>query len=279
VSDKEEIKKMIEVRKKVGLHSDSDVQVTNTSGYYESVGIGKCGELICRVGTWSNEPEGYELACNGDGWAYYVKMSGDACEVITPPDSGPSPIGTLTIRFKAPEDWTTVNIWAWDLYEETSNYTGGTWPGVPMDYIEEGYYEIVLTDVEASFLGVVINDGRATGAEQTVDLETTGSICWEATEKNASGKYEVSEDTSCKPTNIKTVEKSSFSVYPNPVRDVLNIITEKEMTGIEVTTITGGLVKISSEKEIRVSDLSSGLYMLKINFTDGSSVTEKFIKY
>jgi hypothetical protein len=64
---------MIAARKSAGIHSNSEVKVTCKNGYFESVAEGKNGTLICRVGSWSGTPAGYEVACSGNGWAYYIK--------------------------------------------------------------------------------------------------------------------------------------------------------------------------------------------------------------
>lgn len=70
------IKKMIAARKAVGVHSESDVVVNNTNGYYQSTSIGKRGRLICFVGSGWSAPAGYTLACQGNGWAYYTSTEG-----------------------------------------------------------------------------------------------------------------------------------------------------------------------------------------------------------
>lgn len=88
VAVKADIKKMIAARKKVGLNSNSDVRVTNTSGYYESHGVGTTGELICRVGSWSGAPSGFTLECSGTGWAYYTKGGSTAPTITVSPQGG-----------------------------------------------------------------------------------------------------------------------------------------------------------------------------------------------
>ncbi|GHV36391.1 hypothetical protein FACS1894178_7550 [Bacteroidia bacterium] len=82
-SNKTVIKQQIAARKSVGLNSNSDVTVTNTSGYYESHTIGTSGELICRIGSWSaGVPDGYTTACSGSGWAYYTKINPNSNQLI-----------------------------------------------------------------------------------------------------------------------------------------------------------------------------------------------------
>ncbi|MBP8782320.1 MAG: chitobiase/beta-hexosaminidase C-terminal domain-containing protein, partial [Paludibacteraceae bacterium] len=88
VAVKADIKKMIAARKKVGLNSNSDVRITNTSGYYESHGVGTTGELICRVGSWNGTPSGFTLECSGTGWAYYTKGGSTAPTITVSPQGG-----------------------------------------------------------------------------------------------------------------------------------------------------------------------------------------------
>ena len=74
------IKKMIAARKAAGVHSESDVVVNNTNGYYESTATGKRGKLKCFVGSGWSAPAGYTLACSGSGWAYYTTAEGGTGE-------------------------------------------------------------------------------------------------------------------------------------------------------------------------------------------------------
>ncbi|MDR1544745.1 MAG: starch-binding protein [Prevotellaceae bacterium] len=79
VNKKQDIKNMITARKSVGLNANSDVQITNTNGYYESHSTGTNGELICRIGNFTeNTPSDYNLACSGSGWTYYTKVTNSA---------------------------------------------------------------------------------------------------------------------------------------------------------------------------------------------------------
>lgn len=68
------IKSQIVVRHIAGIHSQSDVTVTQHSTYYESLSHGKRGDLICRIGFAAprDVPEGYFLAAGGSNWWYYL---------------------------------------------------------------------------------------------------------------------------------------------------------------------------------------------------------------
>lgn len=73
-SSKENIEKMIKVRRIAGIHSESDVTVTAKSTYYESLSIGHNGKLITRIGSAAPQgvPEGYYLAANGTNWWMFL---------------------------------------------------------------------------------------------------------------------------------------------------------------------------------------------------------------
>ena len=73
------------------------------------------------------------------------------------------------------------------------------------------------------------------------------------------------------------LEKSQTKIYPNPVKNILNIQTKSKLQKLKIYSGTGQLVKTSILKETNVSDLPKGNYILKIT-TDKGVQTEKFIK-
>lgn len=77
---------------------------------------------------------------------------------------------------------------------------------------------------------------------------------------------------------------SALSVYPNPANNVVTISNNENilMNNVTVTDLNGRTVKsISfagvSEAQVNVSDLASGVYMMKIS-SDKGSVTKKIMK-
>lgn len=78
-------------------------------------------------------------------------------------------------------------------------------------------------------------------------------------------------------------KKESIKIYPNPTTEILNIETDSKINSIAIFDAKGSLIKnfqetgISNGKRINVSDLISGIYMLKVK-TSTSEFTKKFIK-
>lgn len=88
VACKDNIKKMVAARRAAGIHSESDVVVNNTNGYYQATATGKKGKLICFVGNGWSAPSGFTLACSGNGWAYYTNVVVPTNPVVTMTPAG-----------------------------------------------------------------------------------------------------------------------------------------------------------------------------------------------
>ena len=75
---------------------------------------------------------------------------------------------------------------------------------------------------------------------------------------------------------------SKISVYPNPVKDIISITNDSNeiIKNVDISDINGRTIKSFksvSQNQINISDLSSGVYFLKIT-TDGGNAIKKIIK-
>lgn len=77
---------------------------------------------------------------------------------------------------------------------------------------------------------------------------------------------------------------SKFSVYPNPTKNTLNISNtmDASIEGIELSDVNGRSIKTIkvanlTETQVNISDISHGVYMLKIN-TDKGTLVKKVVK-
>ena len=88
---------------------------------------------------------------------------------------------------------------------------------------------------------------------------------WE--DLNALGTSEVSKE-------------NKITIYPNPFSDVLFISNIENVKTIKVSDLTGRVVRVIEKpsKEINLSSLNSGLYLITMSFKDGSQNTVKAIK-
>lgn len=76
----------------------------------------------------------------------------------------------------------------------------------------------------------------------------------------------------------ETVKKQKFVLFPNPVKNILNIASEQEIETTEIYDNLGRLIrKENHQKSIKVDDFAKGVYYLKIKSRD-QVYYEKFIK-
>ncbi len=73
-------------------------------------------------------------------------------------------------------------------------------------------------------------------------------------------------------TEPENTDEISVSVYPNPVKNVLTVQTNLYSVQYSVYDMTGREVLSGNEKEIEMSDLNSGVYIVQIKDSNGLSL-------
>ena len=91
---------------------------------------------------------------------------------------------------------------------------------------------------------------------------------------NGSGQYtDLSNcQTACNNVSVNDADLKNISIFPNPVKNILNISGTFEL--VEIYDVFGKLVLTSNKNTINTSDLSNGIYVLNIN-TNNSIITKR----
>ncbi|RZJ39051.1 MAG: T9SS type A sorting domain-containing protein, partial [Chryseobacterium sp.] len=76
----------------------------------------------------------------------------------------------------------------------------------------------------------------------------------------------------------ETGNKIKTAIYPNPAKDMVKIKTDSDLMTAEIFDMNGRIILSSSSKQIDISKISTGQYLIKSTFKDGSSDTQKLIK-
>jgi hypothetical protein len=86
----------------------------------------------------------------------------------------------------------------------------------------------------------------------------------------------IEEDVAIVDCNVLT---SNISIYPNPVKDILYFQSSSTIEQVSIYDISGRMFKqfANSSSEINISNLASGIYLLKIRTEEGETV-QKIIK-
>ena len=214
--------------------------------------------------------------------------------------------GITTAEMKTPTTFISVG---WDFVNESGNGTEDIWVIDPNGVVNNGYpyfnsdYFIVpdttapvitlLGDASVSVvLGDTYTDAGAT-ASDNIDGDLTASIVTvNLVDTSAVGTYTVTYNVSdaagnaaIEVTRTVTVEAAlsiedideMIRIYPNPVKDYV-IIDTSEKTLTKIFDIRGVMTKSTSAQKIDISELNSGIYILKIDTQSGKSIIEKIIK-
>jgi hypothetical protein len=115
-------------------------------------------------------------------------------------------------------------------------------------------------------------------SEEFVNMLNSDTDVWVFDEGNINDGYPVFGNTQFGIEEILTEFPDMVMVYPNPVVD--NVYVVGDVTSCEIYDLVGKCVKSVSTnmEEIRVTDLQSGIYMMRFLTNNGSVVTKKIIK-
>jgi Secretion system C-terminal sorting domain len=242
------------------------------------------GGYQVEVGTRNNFPTGtLNVNTGGTSEAYWTTVVG--------------PNGTININGG------TVNtgqaIIVGDLYVDTPGTEGTVGAVVGRVNINSGTLMVNQFDLNAPAVDlragskVVIDNGTLVVKRTGVDFSTA------LNDHIASGKLSAVEGKTLVVTydgamlttvsaittaGIANNSKNAFTLYPNPVKDVLNISSAKGVTAdatVKIVSLTGETVmtkKLNSINDtVDVSRLAGGMYIASISNGDNNSTT-KFIK-
>ena len=188
-----------------------------------------------------------------------------------------------------------ANTW---FYTQGINLTAGIQYTISYKYGNNGgttYVEKMKvaygTSADAAAMTNAIADypnitNNTTAITETINFTPTttgiyyfGFNCYSIADRNRLFLDDISITQSSLATS-ETAAKKDVKVYPNPFSDIINISELKDIKSIKVTDVAGRTLKTieNPTKEINLSSLNSGMYLITMYFKDGSQNTVKAIK-
>ena len=184
-SYKTTIKKLILLRRLLGIHNQSAIVSKGVSGDGFVVKVrGDKGDALVAIGANPTvNASGMKLALQGTDFKYYVSNGIDISSLdkvkneentFTAPSFCKVNDGEKCVFFEASSSWTgTIMCWCWN---GSQNYTGGTWPGMACTYIGKAdngnkVYKWTYTGtLPFEPTGIIFSNN---GKSQTADMEFT----------------------------------------------------------------------------------------------------------
>jgi hypothetical protein len=164
-------------------------------------------------------------------------------------------------------------------------------------------------DVKPKFTIMTDDDGDGiwTAVQTTITTQPTAVNSWvqqtgtytNDISRQVRIKFSKSGGTTAEPTNLQELmyiddvslkyngatlgvsdqDIMSFSIYPNPATDLISISGVDNIKSIKVYSILGSLEKeVFNTNQIDISELSSGIHLIKVDNGTGTAFTEKIIK-
>ncbi|MDT0557084.1 T9SS type A sorting domain-containing protein [Ichthyenterobacterium sp. W332] len=131
----------------------------------------------------------------------------------------------------------------------------------------------------AGVLEILLNtDPIAQGLGGAVDSFYNANIDMTTTQNYFAGITSGMESFMFSLLNVEEVTNNlELSVYPNPTKDRVTIQTEMLLDHVELYDITGKRIAIFYTKDINVSNLNSGVYLMKIRL-ENATVVKRVVK-
>ncbi|WP_040280282.1 alpha-amylase family glycosyl hydrolase [Psychroserpens damuponensis] len=113
-------------------------------------------------------------------------------------------------------------------------------------------------------------------------MDETGNTTYNAaTVTIPAGQFRIFGNMPATLSTDNVVDNGAFSIYPNPVNTAFK--TNKAITSLEIYDITGKLIKVfkgqfTTDNTYDISDLNQSIYLVKIENTNGQTLTSKLIK-
>ena len=71
--------------------------------------------------------------------------------------------------------------------------------------------------------------------------------------------------------------KLNANIFPNPAKDFINIQSDEKIKSVEIYNLQGQKLITATQKQINISSLSSGIYIVRIEDIENNTITKKII--
>jgi hypothetical protein len=167
---------------------------------------------------------------------------------------------------------------AGDLFAEVSTNGGTTWTPLWNDDAETGFIDDGDGDPDTDLYNDNIVSVQRSLAAYAGQANVQIRFRYVGNDADIAAVDDVIVSATTLATNEVGAKAKSVSIYPNPTKGEINIKSDKKIKSSSIVDFTGKSILISSEGKINISSLPKGTYLMQMEFTDGTSSSEKVIK-
>lgn len=143
-------------------------------------------------------------------------------------------------------------------------------------------FDFDLNTIEYSFNGFIPNSWTSNSSGSFALSGNFGNQIplqpWYSWSRAFVNKYDFDATLSTNSEDLVSNEEP-FQLYPNPTADYINIhLKEDSVKLVELFDINGRFILSSQSNQLKISHLSSGIYLLKMDTTSGHKYNSKIIK-
>ena len=199
--------------------------------------------------------------------------------ILTTPSFSLVGASSPVLRFKVIVGYTYLTVIdAGDLFAEVSTNGGTTWTTLWNDDDEIGFIDDGDGDPDSDLYNQNIVSVQRDLSAYVGQANVQVRFRYVATDADIAAIDDVQVLASNLSTNDTTPKIKSLSIYPNPTKGELNIKTDKKIKTSTVLDVSGRAVLSSTTQKVDLSFLPKGAYLVKVEFADGTTSTEKVIK-
>lgn len=190
---------------------------------------------------------------------------------------------------------TTINTQAYGFSQTAANANNYFWGSTDLTFAMPTSFATwyTLTFVYDGTAVSVYRDGSL-WQQAAKSLNTTGTIFRIGSTPNESVRFLNARiddlqifNTALTPSQITNLNATlatddsnttlKFSLYPNPAKDIVSVSMDNELKSVEIYSLQGQKVLTSKEKDIDVSKLSAGMYLVHVTNNLNEVSTQKLI--
>lgn len=113
-------------------------------------------------------------------------------------------------------------------------------------------------------------------------VDANDNIYAELASEDADFDYELVTPICIGSASVNELATNMFQLFPNPAHEKINIESEELIDRIEIVSLDGKLLfeqetNLVKNKELNVSNLYSGIYIVRIEFNNGSSASQRLV--